>query len=161
MRSRIQIHSPVKIAACVLGCSLLVVLALTLLKQWIQGTLYSPEHQINSSGVVSESFLELRSPPASDDLLLPVIDLEIADASTETNWSASLARALNGQTEATIDGGRVDVLTRIYAIEVDRLDKWHEGIGQAAHYALVTKAIPVVALIVPSKDWPLSEKTKA
>ena len=93
--------------------------------------------------------------------LVPVVNLTVSDASMETNWSAALAILLHGQTEAPVESGRVDVLTSTYAIEVDRLDKWHEGIGQAAHYGLLTKKMPAVALIVPSDNWPLSDKTRA
>ena len=70
----------------------------------------------------------------SDELMMPIVLLPIDDASRETNWSAALAEFLSGTTEVPVENGRVDVLTKIYAIEVDRLEKWHEGIGQAAHY---------------------------
>ena len=36
-----------------------------------------------------------------------------------------------------------------YAIEVDVLSKWKEGLGQASHYGDVADAIPVLAVIAP------------
>jgi hypothetical protein len=97
----------------------------------------------------------------SGDLLLPVIDLRLPDAGLESHWSAALAMRLSGQTEAAVEGGRVDVLTEHYAIEVDRLEKWHEAIGQAAHYGLKTGRVPVAAIMVPSDLWPISQATNA
>lgn len=92
-------------------------------------------------------------------LLMPVLVLPVDDASRETHWSASLAQLLSGTTEAPVANGRVDILTDVYAIEVDRLEKWHEGIGQAAHYGSETGKQPCLALIVESDLWPLNTAT--
>ena len=92
-------------------------------------------------------------------VMIPVIDLPVADASKELNWSASLAKFLDGTTEVAVPNGRVDVLTKASAIEVDRLEKWHEGIGQAAHYGTETGEQPCLALIIASDLWPLSVET--
>jgi hypothetical protein len=89
----------------------------------------------------------------------PLIALTMADATLESAWSGALAQALSGETEYPVEGGRVDVATGKYAIEVDRLEKWHEAIGQAAHYSLKTGKAPVVALIIPSDSSPLNEST--
>jgi hypothetical protein len=93
--------------------------------------------------------------------IAPVVQLRISDAHLEAAWSAALAQALEGRTEVPVQNGRVDVLSDVYAIEVDRLDKWHEGIGQAAHYGLATGKIACLALIVESDRWPLNEVTIA
>lgn len=37
--------------------------------------------------------------------------------------------------EVPVRYGRIDLLTSDYAIEVDKLEKFHEAIGQALHYA--------------------------
>ena len=160
MPTRVEIHPTAKIAAYALGCSLLVVLALTGIKQLTRDDSRSEPNQAASAGT-AELPSALYLPVSPGGPLVPVVELTVDDASMETNWSAALATLLHGQTEAPVESGRVDVLTGNYAIEVDRLDKWHEGIGQAAHYGLLTKAMPVVALMVPSDDWPLSEKTRA
>ena len=46
------------------------------------------------------------------------------------------------------DKTRVDCLTSDYAIEFDFANKWHEAIGQALHYALMTDRKPKVVLIL-------------
>lgn len=83
----------------------------------------------------------------SDTLLVPVVELEIQDRTQEKNWISALAARLGGQSEVTVPYGRVDVLTGTYAIEVDYLHKWKEGIGQALHYASVKGITPCLALI--------------
>lgn len=103
--------------------------------------------------------MQMATLSVSDALMLPVVLLPVDDASKEVNWSVSLATLLNGTTEAQVAGGRVDVLTDIYAIEVDRLSKWHEGIGQAAHYGSETGKQPCLAIIIESDLWPLNAAT--
>ncbi|GMU92857.1 MAG: hypothetical protein AMXMBFR4_19150 [Candidatus Hydrogenedentota bacterium] len=85
--------------------------------------------------------------------------LHLPDEELEKYWSAALADYLGGDTEITVNGGRIDVLTDIYAIEVDRMDKWHEAIGQSVHYASQTGRTPCVAIILPSKSLPLGNTT--
>jgi hypothetical protein len=53
-----------------------------------------------------------------------------------------------GRLEFPVPYGRVDILTNDFAIEVDDLDKFHEGIGQALHYAEATGRQPGLALFV-------------
>jgi len=160
MQEHIQFRSTSKTAIYAVCSSVLVVLALAGLKWLLRGeSEIDPPKIIGATTAETMDVLEL--PAGHRGLLLPVVELTIADASMETNWSAALATLLHGQTEAPVESGRVDVLTSLYAIEVDRLDKWHEGIGQAAHYGLLTKAMPVVAIMVPSDKWPLSETTRA
>jgi len=50
--------------------------------------------------------------------------------------------------EVRVKYGRVDLLTGEFAIEVDRLSKFHEGIGQALHYAEETGKKPGLALFI-------------
>ena len=69
----------------------------------------------------------------------------------ESHWRDALAahfsKAEEGvKTEVVLRGGRCDIVTEKYAIEVDRANKWHEAIGQAAHYALYLKKKPCIAL---------------
>jgi hypothetical protein len=44
--------------------------------------------------------------------------------------------------EVHVKYGRIDLLTGDYAIEVDKIDNFHEGIGQALHYARETGMKP-------------------
>jgi hypothetical protein len=155
MPTRIEVHPTAKIAAYAVGCALLVASGIFGLQR------------LSRSGTQSAAIpgtqpaKELLLSKSSGWLLVPVIELQITDATQERNWSAALASLLSAQTEVPVEGGRVDVLTDHYAIEVDRLDKWHEAIGQAAHYALKTQKIPAAALMVPSDSWPISEATRA
>lgn len=85
--------------------------------------------------------------PFSDSLLVPVIELEISDRTLEKHWTSALAAKISGRAEVTVSYGRVDVLTDTYAIEVDYLHKFKEGIGQALHYGEVKGITPALALI--------------
>ena len=85
---------------------------------------------------------------ASSSLLIPSIRLNAPADAVESVWTAALAKSVGGKTEVKVDFGRADVITDNYAIEVDFLHKWKEGLGQALYYAEVTKLIPVLALIV-------------
>jgi len=73
------------------------------------------------------------------------LDLKVGAA--ESIWRDALAAKLGGQSEVAIEGGRVDVLTDQWAIEIDKPGKWHEGLGQALHYGDVTERQPVLALM--------------
>lgn len=71
----------------------------------------------------------------------------------ESAWSNALSKKLNGKREKVITAGRVDVVTDDLAIEVEKIDKWHEGIGQALHYGLYTQKRPTLAIITfPPKN---------
>jgi len=155
MPTRVEVHPTAKIAAYAVGCALLVASGIFALQRLSRSD--AP------SAVVPDtrSTKELLFSTSRGEPLVPVIELQISDATQEKNWSAALASALSGQAEVSVEGGRVDVLTEHYAIEVDRLEKWHEAIGQAAHYGLKTKKIPAAALMVPSDSWPISETTRA
>ena len=52
----------------------------------------------------------------------------------------------DGATEVAVEAGRADIINGTYAIEVDRMQKWHEAIGQALHYAKETGKQPAIAL---------------
>ncbi len=98
------------------------------------------------------------SPEAVDDInlriygvysnvLVPVITLPVKRNSHEKEWTDALANRIKGQSEVQVDRGRVDVMTDSYAIEIDFIKKWHEGLGQAIHYGDESNRIGVLALI--------------
>jgi hypothetical protein len=149
MPTKISIHSTGKSAGLVLLGSLLVV-------AFIVGVRRTPGGDSGDLRGVGELGLSGELTPSNEQTLLPVIKLDLVGDDVEVTWSRSLARKLGGETEFAVEGGRVDVLTENFAIEVDRVEKWHEAIGQAAHYGLKTGRLPVVAIYLPSDLWPLN-----
>ena len=72
---------------------------------------------------------------------------EIIDVNKEFDWREALANKLHAKIEQRVAEGRIDVLTDTMAIEVEKVAKWHEGIGQALHYAEETHKQGALALI--------------
>lgn len=64
------------------------------------------------------------------------------------------------QMEAPVKYGRVDLVSSDYAIEVDRLENFHEAIGQALHYAKETGKKPAVAFFVMDGQQGYRDKLK-
>ncbi|MGV8057506.1 MAG: hypothetical protein AB2L12_05670 [Smithellaceae bacterium] len=62
--------------------------------------------------------------------------------------------------EVPVKYGRVDLLSDDYAIEVDRLEKFHEAIGQALHYAKETGKKPAIAIFILDHEPGDREKLK-
>ncbi len=88
----------------------------------------------------------------SSSLVIPEIRLKVKEGSPEKEWTEALANFLGGKSEVKIENGRVDVLTESYAIEVDALKKWQEGLGQAIHYGMATNKISVLAIIYEQEN---------
>lgn len=100
---------------------------------------------IEQESIASESFL----PTAYDsNLFIPNFTLPVSPDEKEANWNIALAHRVNGESEVKVAFGRVDVLNSTYAIEIDFLEKWQEGIGQSLHYGDATRRIPCLALIL-------------
>lgn len=100
------------------------------------------------------------SPPASpaiDKRATPyrVIALDVDGSANEKTWCKALQAKRGGEVEVSVGKGpsygRVDLLTDEFAIEVDWLEKWHQGIGQTLHYAHETGKQPVLALALKEK----------
>jgi len=62
--------------------------------------------------------------------------------------------------EVPVKYGRIDLLTDDYAIEVDSLEKFHEAIGQALHYAKETGKKPGIAIFIIEPKQSDKEKLK-
>jgi hypothetical protein len=62
--------------------------------------------------------------------------------------------------EVPVKYGRIDLLTDDYAIEVDSLEKFHEAIGQALHYAKETGKKPGIAIFLMEPKQSDQEKLK-
>ena len=70
---------------------------------------------------------------------------------TEKDYQEAFNRAYfqgRAEMEVHVKYGRIDLLTGDYAIEVDKIDKFHEGIGQALHYARETGRKPGLAIFI-------------
>jgi len=65
----------------------------------------------------------------------------------ESLWRNALAERIGGTMEFKTPAGRIDVMTTNEVIEIDRPNKWKEGMGQALAYAGATGRKPVLALM--------------
>ena len=67
----------------------------------------------------------------------------------EKHWQTALNdRLFGGKLEVVVSAGRVDILTDEYAVEVDKVTKYKEGIAQALRYAKATSKKPLLALYI-------------
>ncbi len=66
----------------------------------------------------------------------------------ESYYSDRIAVELDGKREVKVKGGRVDILTEDYAIEVKKAPHWKHAIGQALWYAQQTNKMPGIILIM-------------
>jgi hypothetical protein len=74
------------------------------------------------------------------------------EAQSEADYSDQINQYyFQGQREVTVYGGRIDILTEKYAIEVERASKWKNAIGQALWYGQQTNKKPGIVLLVLSK----------
>lgn len=79
----------------------------------------------------------------------------------EANWSKAFMAFLQhkghrAKAEVACTGGRCDILTEDFAIEVDCAAKWHEAVGQACHYSLMLKKPAAIAIV----NWESLSKDK-
>ena len=126
----------IKGAAVIISISILLGLFL----KFTDKTTNSDEHKKSTSKYFSVSHL------------IPEILLSVNRGSPEKKWTEALAKKLGGESEVKIENGRVDVLTETYAIEIDFIRKWQEGLGQAIHYGMALDKISVLAIIYDSKN---------
>ncbi len=66
----------------------------------------------------------------------------------EKDYINLIHQHFGGQKEVTVKGGRIDILTDQYAIEIDFANKWKESIGQSLWYALQKTKKPGIVLIL-------------
>lgn len=83
-----------------------------------------------------------------NELIVPHIALAVSPGAPEASWRDALSRRLGGRSESQVEFGRIDVLTDTYAIEIDFIDKWQEGVGQALHYGDASSRTSCLALIL-------------
>lgn len=71
----------------------------------------------------------------------------------EGSYQQAWCKAHNGIMEyENKDFTRVDCLTKTHAVEFDFANKWHESIGQALHYGIMTGKKPMVVLILDEPE---------
>lgn len=80
--------------------------------------------------------------------LLPLLLPLSLSAQSEADYIRTLGAHLGGEIEKQVRGGRVDIETEVYAIEVERAAKWKNSIGQALWYSLQTDKKPAIILLV-------------
>jgi len=105
---------------------------------------------VSSMRLIFGVFLIIAAMARADTNLTPAweyLKFDLPSGAKEALWRDALAAKLNGKTEVKIEGGRIDVVTSNCVIEVDWPEKWHEGLGQALHYADTTGKQGVLALI--------------
>lgn len=146
MSAEVTVHPTAKIAGVAVLIAVVAGSGLVGLKRLLK----SPEG--SKSQEASSPATYISSVETLPDSLLPVVRVGVDPKADEADWSEALAAFLFGRTEVATDHGRVDVLTDRFAIEVDRLAKWHEAIGQASHYAGTTNKRPAIALIILPGD---------
>ena len=78
----------------------------------------------------------------------PVIRLSVDDPKYEKNWVRAFQLTYGGTSEVSVEHGRIDLTIDNYAIEVDFIDKWQEGVGQALNYAKSSGLKPLLAIII-------------
>jgi len=145
MPTEVTIHPTAKIALTAVLIAVVVGVGLVGIKRLIRAS--QTEDSVGSASAITTSEIGTLS-----RFLLPVVRVPVSPNAHESEWSEALAATLNGRTEVATDHGRIDVLTDRFAIEVDRLAKWHEAIGQASHYSETTKKRPAIALIILPGD---------
>ena len=96
-----------------------------------------------------QSLLEsaVSSEVGSDPDAIEVIGLSVEPEAKEIKWTLALRDFFKVGKPGKVKSGYPDVVTDRFAIEVDRLANWKEGLGQAYAYAIDTEKMPVLALM--------------
>lgn len=85
-----------------------------------------------------------------NDLTTELSQQKKQKVSEHDDWKHRLATAFHGREEVvTISGGRCDVVTKRFAIEVKSSEKWRKALGQALSYADELGKDPAVFLFGP------------
>lgn len=70
----------------------------------------------------------------------------------ESWYQENVATKWKAQTEVKVANGRVDIVGKNYATEVEFADKWKEAIGQALWYAMQTNKQPGIVIICETPE---------
>lgn len=89
--------------------------------------------------------------------------LHVHHKHNEASYQQAWCFAHNGIMEyKNSDFTRIDCLTKTHAVEFDFANKWHESIGQALHYGIMSGKKPMVVLILdePEKQMVYYKRVK-
>ncbi len=93
-----------------------------------------------------------KTQPSKIEVSPPPPPLPAADF-TKNHWQVAFNNAVTkGRLEVITNGGRVDIVTDEYVIEVDRISKYNEGILQALRYAEGTGLKAGLALYIDGDE---------
>jgi len=81
-------------------------------------------------------------------LLVPFV----ASSQTEAQYSDYIQSLIGGEREVSFPSGRVDLMTKDYAFEIERAAKWKDSIGQSLWYALNANRKPGIILLLRSES---------
>ena len=85
-------------------------------------------------------------------LLLTISNVNAKNKMLEKEYQEVDCKQKRGKTEYAIKGGRVDCLTKSYAIEYDFAKKWADCLGQAMYYSKMKNKIGLCVLIVENNS---------
>ena len=90
-------------------------------------------------------------------LILSILAILTLPASAERKhaerwYQERIAKIWGAKMEVRVANGRVDIVSKEYATEVEFADKWKEAIGQALWYALQTNKKAGIVLICEDKS---------
>lgn len=80
-------------------------------------------------------------------IILLLLFGNLAAQKYESDYIEEINKYFDGSRESPVPSGRVDILTKQYAIEVEFADKWKNSIGQSLWYGLQTNKTPGIVLI--------------
>ena len=80
-------------------------------------------------------------------LLILASTLHAKRINPESWYQKALAKSWGAKTEVSVPNGRVDIVGKTYATEVEFADKWKESIGQALWYSIQTNKKAGIVLI--------------
>ena len=70
----------------------------------------------------------------------------------EKDYADYIQSLIGGEREVQVVGGRADLVTDEYAIEIEWAPKWKEAIGQCLWYAMNTGKKPGIILIIENPN---------
>lgn len=85
--------------------------------------------------------------------VLTLNSIAVGQSISESDWQVAFNNmVMRGKLEVRLPTGRVDIMTDEYAVEVDRVKNYRDGIKQALQYAAATKRKPCLALYMDGRD---------